>query len=189
MKISVVIDSNAWNFLFDRNIDLRSELPPEDFALYIMREVEIEISAIPDLGKDGSEKRSLKQYIHESIAQNQVVTTATFGFAEANPADGPATYAGFGRGTFQSDKEHHWYAREEIQSSLLGKPKKGSGLSANQADTAVSAASFDSIVLTCDKKNGPISKAKENGGMVVFLSDELLSLESLQQVLRSVAGK
>ncbi|MCK0754427.1 hypothetical protein, partial [Chromohalobacter japonicus] len=126
---------------------------------------------------------------YESIAQNQVVTTATFGFGEANPSDGPATYAGFGQGTFQSDKERRWYAREEIHSSLHGKPKKGSGLTANQADAAVSAASFDSIVLTCDKKTGPISKAKENGGMIVFLSDELLSSESLQQIVRSVAGR
>ena len=189
MTISVLIDSNAWNFLFDRNIDLSCELPREDFALFITREVEIEIGAIPDDGKDRSDKRPLKRYIYESIAQNQVTTTATFGFSEANPADGPATYAGFGQGTFQSEKERDWYAREQIKSYFLGKSKKGSGLSANQADTAVSAASFDCVVLTCDKKKGPIAEAKEAGGWIVFLSDELLASQSLQQIVHSIARK
>ena len=189
MTISVLIDSNAWNFLFDRSIDLGCELPPEDFALFITREVEIEIGAIPDDGKDGLDKGPLKRYIHENIAKNQVTTTATFGFAEANPADGPATYAGFGQGTFQSEKERNWYHQERIKSFVFGKPKKGSGLSANQADAAVSAASFDCIVLTCDKKSGPIAEAENSGGKVVFLSDTLLESQSLQLILRAIVNK
>ncbi len=189
MAISVLIDSNAWNFFFDRNINLSCELPPEDFILFITREVEIEIGAIPDDGKDGLDKRPLKRYIHESITRNRVMTTATFGFAEANPANGPATYAGFGHGTFQSEKERDWYAGEKIKSYILGKPKKGSGLSANQADTAVSAASFDCVVLTCDMKNGPISEAKKAGGKIVFLSDTLLASQSLKLILYSIANK
>jgi len=187
MTISVQVDSNAWNFFFDRNIDLSRELPSEDFTLFITREVEIEIGAIPDDGKDGLDKRPLKRYIHESITRNQVMTTATFGFAEANPADGLGTYAGFGHGTFQSEKERDWYAREKVKSNILGKPKKGSGLSANQADTAVSAASFDCIVLTCDMKSGPISEAEKAGGKVVFLSDTLLASQSLKLILHSIA--
>ncbi len=189
MKISVVIDSNAWNFLFDRNINLYRELPPEEFACFVPREVEIEIEAIPDVGKDGSDKGPLKRYIRESIARNQVETTAVFGFAEANPAAGPATYAGFGEGTFQSDNERDWYASPKIRSYLLGKPKKGSGLSANEADTAVSAASFISIVLTCDRKSGPIVEAEKGGGRVVFLSDALLKSPSLRVFLKSIAIK
>lgn len=189
MKISVVIDSNAWNFLFERNIQLHCELPPEEFACFVPREVEIEIDAIPDVGKDGSDKRPLKQYIQESIARNRVGTTATFGFAEANPVDGPATYAGFGQGTFQSEDEREWYAGDKIRAYLLGKPIKGSGLSANQADVAVSTASFNSIVLTCDKKGGPITEATRAGGCVVFLSDSFLRPQSLRLHLKSIMYK
>lgn len=188
MTISVLIDSNAWDFLFDRAIDINLELPPEDFSLFITREVEIEIDAIPDV-KKGIDKRPLKQYIRDSITQNQVRITATFGFAEANPVDGPATYAGFGQGTFQSGKERDWYGKEKIRGYILGKSKKGSGLSDNQADAAVAAASFDCVVLTCDKKSGPISEAAESGGNVIFLSDALLEAQSLGQILRSFENK
>jgi hypothetical protein len=183
MTVSVLIDSNAWNFLFDRAIDINRELPCEEFAIFITREVEIELNAIPDIGKDGLDKRPLKQYIQDSIARNRVTTTATFGFAEANPTDGPATYAGFGQGTFQSDKDRAWYGREKTQEYILGKSKKGSGLSGNQTDASVAASSFHCIVLTCDKKGGPITEAANTGGKVIFLSEACLTLQSLKQML------
>lgn len=187
MAISLIIDSNAWNFFFAKNFDFYCELPPEEFTLYITREVEIEIGAIPDDGICGVDKRPLKRYIHESIRRNQIVTTATSGFAEANPSDGPATYAGFGQGTFQSEDERDWYSNEKIQSYIIGKPKKKSGLTHNQTDAAVALASFAGILLTCDKNGGPIAEAKKSGGNVVFLSDGLLASQSLQVTLRNIA--
>ncbi len=188
MTISVLIDNNAWNFFFVKNFDFRQELPAEEFSLFINREVEIEIEAIPDDGKDGVDKRALKRYIHESILSNKIVTTATFGFAEANPSDGPGIYLGFGKGTFQSDKERDWYSEEKIKSYIIGKSKRNSGLTHNQADAAVAFASFGSIVLTCDKKTGPIAEAKKSGGNVVFLSDDLLASQSLRLTLFAIAS-
>nr|WP_181374743.1 hypothetical protein [Polaromonas sp. E10S]AWD71954.1 hypothetical protein pE10SP1_p007 [Polaromonas sp. E10S] len=188
MTISVMLDSNAWNFLFDRAIDINHELPPEEFAIFITREVEIEICAISNDGKDGCDKRLLKQYIQDSVALNRVRTSATFGFAEANPAEGPAAYGGFGQATLQSDQDRDWYKREKTQASILGKPKKGSGLSGNQADAAVAASSFHCIVLTCDKKRGLISEAAELGGKVLFLSDDHLASQSLKQILFSMGS-
>lgn len=187
MTISVHIDSNAWNFLFNNKIDINQELPSEEFKLFITREVEIEICTIPDEGTDGSDKQSLKQYIWDSLSRNCVRTTATFGFAEANPVDGPAVYAGFGHGTFQSSKHRAWYSQEKVRNSILGKKKKRSGLSGNQADAAVAVAASDSVVLTCDKKPGPIREASEQGGKVIFLSDVLLENQSLGEVVRSKA--
>lgn len=182
MTISILIDSNAWNFLFEREIDINCELPPDEFAIFITREVEVELNAIPDIGKDGHEKRLLKEYIRGSIAQNSVRTTATFGFAEANPTDGPATYAGF-QGTFQSDSERAWYGREKIQKLIRGKSKKGSGLSGNQADASVAASSFQCLVLTCDKRGGPIAEAANTGGKIIFLSEAAMASQSLKQLL------
>jgi len=188
MTIPVQIDSNAWNFLFEHAIDIGLALPREQFRLYITREVEIELSAIPDEGKDGADKRPLKQYIKDSLTRNHVRATMTFGFAEANPVDGPATYGGFGQGTFQSDQERAWRAQDKIQGYIVGKSKRGSGLSGNQADTAVAAASFHSVVLTCDKKAGPIPEAVKQGGNVIFLTDALLETDSLTEIVRSAAG-
>jgi hypothetical protein len=185
MAISVQIDSNAWNFLFEHAVDLNRALPPEEFKHFITREVEIEILAIPDDGKDG-DKRPLKQYIGNGIARNDISTTMLFGFAEANPVDGPATYGGFNQGTFQSEQECVWRNQEKIQGYVLGKPKKGSGLNGNQADAAVAAASFHTVVLTCDKKAGPILEAKKQGGKVIFLTDALLEANSLSQIVRSI---
>lgn len=185
MTIPVQIDSNAWNFLFDHKIDINRELPLEQFELFITREVEIEICAIPDEGKDGADKRPLKQYIRDSLAQNCVRTTATFGFAEANPVGGPAVYAGFGQGSFQSGKQRAWYSQDKVRGYILGKPIKGSGLSGNKADAAVAAASFDCVALTCDKKAGPILEASGQGGKVIFLSEDLLRNKSLAEIVRS----
>lgn len=188
MKISVLLDSNAWNFFHERLIDLSEVLPPEDFSFFITPELRAELDAIPDEGKDGIDKRPLKQYIRASIYRNKVTTTGTFGFAEANPANGPATIVGFGQGTFQSNLERDWYGESEIKSYLIGKPVRKSGLTNNQADVAVSAASFSCIVLSCDKKKGPIQKAAISGGKVVFLSDDLLARQPLRLHLHTVAN-
>jgi hypothetical protein len=47
MTIDVHLDSNVWNFLFDRRIDLSDELPAPEFRLLIPREIELEIQPIP----------------------------------------------------------------------------------------------------------------------------------------------
>ncbi|MDR3409920.1 MAG: hypothetical protein P4L87_03080 [Formivibrio sp.] len=111
----------------------------------------------------------------------------TFGFAEANSVDGPATYGGFDQGTFQSEKEYDWYRK--IEKYIIGKPKKRSGLSANQADAEIAAASFSGVVLTLDKKSGPIPEAKKQGGKIIYLSDNLLAAQSLGEICRSFENK
>ena len=55
--INVFIDSNVWNFLFERQIDLAVDLPPDKFCLCHTREVELENGAIPP------EKAELKAFI------------------------------------------------------------------------------------------------------------------------------
>lgn len=154
----------------------------------MVREVEIEIAAIPDQGKDGTDNRPLKKYIQDSVDRNHIATTTIFGFFEANPApdfnqqNNLVRFTGFGQGTFQSDTERDWYSRVDIQGQIIGKSKRGSGLTKNEADASVGAASYHSLVLTCDSKMGPISIAAESGGKVCFLSAPLDS-ELLKQSL------
>lgn len=183
MTIPVIIDSCAWNYLFEHGIDLASELPREKFVLFMPREVEIEIGCIPDDGKDGEgknsvDKRLLKAYIRNSIEANRVHTTSVFGFASLEP-DGSLskiqTYGGFNQGTFQSDDDRTWYASKSLRQHFPCNRIQNSGLGKNQTDASLAVRSFDSIVLTNERKgkSGPLSIAVEQGGHVVYLRDEV----------------
>jgi hypothetical protein len=137
MKTAVFIDSCAWNYLFERRIDLAEAFPPDEYTLAVTREVEIVIAAIPDKGKDGADKVKLKAYIRESIERNRVRTTSVFGFATRKP-DGTLSkvqvYGGFGHETWQSDADRRWYGSNEVKGILHGKGKRKSELSDNRAD-------------------------------------------------------
>jgi hypothetical protein len=165
-RIAVTLDNNVWDFLFLRELDLASELPLDQFAIFITREVEIETSAIP---ADPS-KTALKDYIARTRLNCDIRTTSVFGFAAAGP--GPQRLGGFGQGTWQSRTEGEFYSAIRDQ-YLIGKPEKNSQLMDNEADAAVAAKSFSSIVLTCElpKKTGPLRFAAENGGQILYLMD------------------
>ncbi len=164
MTISLTIDCNAWDCFFNKGMNLAVELPPGEFRLFMPREIEIEIQAIPDVSKDGRSNQALKEYVYKTITRHSVTTTGHFGFAEAG------CYSGFNQGTFMSDNERNWYATA-IPKHVLGKKRTGSGLTKNMADTAVAASSFHSAVLTADSKGGPIKDAYKLGGKVIYLHD------------------
>ena len=150
-RIAITLDNNVWNFLFDRKIDLASELPPDHFAISITRELEIETLAIPA----HPSKASLKEYIAKTIDDCQIRTTSVFGFA--SEGSGLQRVGGFDQGTWQPQTETEFYAAVRNQ-YLIGKPEKNCQLTDNEADAAVAAKSFLSIVLTCElpKKTGPL---------------------------------
>lgn len=150
-------------FLFDRNLDLSVELPKEDFCLCLTREAEFEIPPIPH------EKADLKHFIDETIKKCTIETRRYFGFAD--PAQ-PATeqrVGGFNQGYWASKEEATFI---EQQKTKLGKSKSPmTRLYKNEADIAIAARAIHSIVLTLDRKNGPINESYKNGGKVVFLND------------------
>ncbi|MFZ6722897.1 hypothetical protein [Undibacterium sp. Ji49W] len=183
MTISVTLDANVWNYLFNSKICLVDELPPEFFSLYQTREVEIEIEEIPNFGKDSSDKQALKEYIGRSIQASNVITSAIFGFAEASATGGPVIYAGFGQGTFESEQERAWREREETKRFMNAKSRRPTGLAKNEADVSVAVASLSSVVITADKKAGPISDAAKNGGRVLYLDDVIASGLSLSEFI------
>ena len=171
MKISIVIDGSAWNYLFKNSIDLLIALPPEKFDVFIPREVEIELRATPEISKGGHSNAAFKQYVSDTIESRQVSTSAIFGFAEASDPSGVHRYAGFGQGTFASDAERAYYDHAVTRQHVLGRPTRPSGLTQREADAALAASSFHSVVLTCDKKKGPIKDAPKQGGKVIYLDD------------------
>ena len=164
-KIAITLDNNVWDFLFDRGIDLASELPSEDFAVFITREVEIEELAI---NPDDASKTALKDYIARTIVSRDIRTTSVFGFASDGP--GPQRVGGFDQGTWQSQTEAEFYAAIGEQ-YLIGKSETHSLLTKNEGDAAVAAQSFFSMALTCERpnKSGPLRFAAEHGGKVLYL--------------------
>lgn len=165
-KIAITIDSNAFNFFYERNINLAEELPKAHFILFISSEIDIEISATPKV----PEKSGLRKYIENTIKICEIETTSVFGFALDDP--GPQRYGGFDQGTFQSQTEEEFYS-EISKPYLIGKSNTNSQLSRNEGDASVAVKSFYSILITCEKreKSGPIRYASEHGGKVLYLRE------------------
>lgn len=164
-KIGVTLDNNVWNFLFFGNLDLALELPPDRFAIFMTRQVEIEAEAIPNTPL----KTPLKEYITHTIESCNIKSTSVFGFASEGTKK--QRVGGFGQGVWQSRTETEFY--EAIQQYLASDKEMGSELSKNEGDAAVAAQSFFSIVLTCEspKNGGPLRFACENGGKVPCLQN------------------
>jgi hypothetical protein len=157
--ISVSLDNNILDFLFDRrdSIRLDQEFPRAQFCLFIPREVEIEHRAIPE-----QRRADLKQFIRDTIDSCGIKTTGYFGFATAEPQ----RFMPFGHGTFISLEE---VARLEVLRKQFIKPKlKGSGLAHNETDISLANSAFSSVVVTADK-SPPLRFAAERGGKVVVL--------------------
>lgn len=175
-------------------MDLSDVFPSPEYALYITREVEIELEAIPDVDKDGVEKAGLKNYIKNSLEKSHVVTTSVFGFASVEP-DGSLSkvqvFGGFDQGAFQSQEDRRWYQSDEVRGLLEGKSKRTSGLTRNQADASLAVRSFGSIIVTNESRatNGPLRLAANQGGAVVYLHEAEQSGLSLPAYIAAIVGE
>ncbi|HUW29033.1 MAG TPA: hypothetical protein VMV97_10535 [Sulfuriferula sp.] len=172
MKTTLYIDSCAWNYLHDNNVDLSTELPTDQYAIRLTSEVEIEVSKIPD------DKRSLKEYIQTSIHKNSITTTRVFGFLTLEPDGTPSktqVYGGFNQGTFQSEEDRQYYASSDTKKYLIGKKPTNSGLGKNQADASLAVRATNSVIITNEEpnKSGPLRSAAQSGGKIVYLRAEV----------------
>jgi len=165
MTISIFIDGSAWNVLCNQEIDLNAELPPDKFSIFSTNEVNIEIDATPDAGKDGVSKIKYKRYIAKAFEDRQIPPDSPFGF---NTGPGPQRFSPFNQGTFQSDQHREWYARPE--NKKYGKVNPATGLAKHEADASLAVHAFESIILTNDKEPGPLKRSIKEGGKVVLLS-------------------
>lgn len=196
MKTPIYIDSCAWNYLHENGINLASELPPDEYEVYITREVEIELASIPDIGLNGNDKLPLKEYIHRTLAERSIKTTSVFGFRTLEVDGTPSkvqVYSGFGQGTFQSKEDRHYYSLPDTKKHLIDKSKSKSGLGRNQADASLAVRAKRAVILTNEgpEKSGPLRTAAQNGGKVVYLNNQVRpSGLSLGQFLADfLAGK
>jgi hypothetical protein len=188
MTTNVSIDSCAWNYLFEHQVNIAEVFPSDEYTLSVTREVEIELSEIPDK----ADKQALKVYIAESIATHNVQTTSVFGFAEACSVKQDGTevhvYGGFGQGTFESDADRDWYGSNDVKRLLHDKAKRPTGLGNDEADASLAVRSFDSIILTKESpmKKGPLFLAATQGGRIVYLDEIEKSGLSLKEYIASI---
>ncbi len=172
MQTTVFIDGNVWDFLLERKIDLATELPADEFRIFITREAEFEIALMP------SEKKS---FAEATIASCDIKTDTFFGFNDDKIPSSEQRIAGFDQGRWASEKELAFMA--ELNSAL--KPTmRPTKLYKNEADISLAARSFHAVVLTLDDKKGPLSEAYRQGGSVVFLTDYGKSGLSLREFIR-----
>ncbi len=158
----VYLDSNVWDLLFTRKIDLAQALPEPEFRILITREAEFEIPPIPE------EKAELKAFIASTIDWCGIETDRLFGFADPTWPTNKQRVGGFDEGRWAQPEElafiERWRAR------MTGKFRK-TGLYKHEADVSLAARSFTGVVLTLDMKTGPLKQAFNEGGNVVFLAD------------------
>ena len=187
MPISVYIDNNVWDLLFELKIDLSTELPDDEFRLCLTREAEFEIPPIPD------EKIELKKFIIDSIERARVKTVPFFGFYDENlPASEPR-FAGFDKGVFAEESQAKFIKhqcdkkKDEEEKNKGGKDKKRpTGLFKDEADIAIASRSLIDVIITLDTKNGPIRYAYQEGGCVVYLNEFKQSHLSLSDFIKSM---
>jgi hypothetical protein len=163
--INVFLDSNVWNFLFEpqRQIDLADALPSDKFRLYLTREVELENGAINPSVKP--EKAALKAFIAATIANCGIQTDTMFGFGDPNLPGDEQRVGGMGR--FASHEDYALTTRQV----RIARKRRSTPLYPDEADIGLAARAARTVVLSRDKKRGPLNDARQRGGKVVFLTD------------------
>lgn len=99
MAVSIYLDTNVWDFLFERQLDLEVELPSDEFCICITREAEFEIPPIPD------GKAELKMFIEATIARCGIQTNSFFGFYDDRLPQNEQRVGGFDEGRWASPEE------------------------------------------------------------------------------------
>ena len=174
--IDVFIDHNVWHLFFALQLDVIAELPRDEFRICITREAEFEIAAT------GAARPALKAYIDNAIARCGITTNSYFGFyCESVPQD-EQRVGGWNVGRWASTRELEFIGQ---QKRWLRQGKRKTKLYANEADISLAARSLVSIVLTCDKRPGPLRDAYDQGGRVIYLNDFETSGLSLRAYIKA----
>lgn len=141
--LSVYLDNNVWDFLYDHRIDLADALPRDRFRLAITREAEFEIPLIP------ASKAGLKNFIADTIARCTIRTDSLFGFYDETLPDNEQRYGGFDFGRWASQEELDLLAQQRLP---LNPIKRKTGLYKDEADRALALRAIHSVVLSLDEK-------------------------------------
>jgi hypothetical protein len=168
-RIPVFLDNCVWDLLFELKLDLAKELPGGRFKLFIVRETEFEIAPI------GPKNPKLSKFVDDTISKAGIRTSRVFGFEDSRHLE-EQRVGGFGEagdsavgGVFAESDE------TEFEAALVGRypqrdKKVSTHLYPNETDIALAVRSLRSVVLTLDKKKGPLLDALKRGGKIVYLN-------------------
>jgi len=179
MPISVYIDNNVWDFLFNSKIDLSVALPSEEFCICITREAEFEIPPIQNI------KPELKEFIKTSIKKCDISTDSFFGLYDETVSQSEQRVDGLDVGRLASQEEIAFMDQQRTPLKLRHQKKSlKTKLYKDEADISIAARSFHSVVLSFDGKGGPINDAYKQGGKVIFLTNFEQSNLSLSDFIK-----
>ncbi|EDM25469.1 hypothetical protein LNTAR_25410 [Lentisphaera araneosa HTCC2155] len=176
-KITIYLDNNIWDFLFENQINIHDEFPTELFDICITKEVSFETEAI----KNQQEKI---EFIR-SARDRGVKVRSLFGFKDERHSEEKQRSGGWDEGFWSCSEIENFRATLKERFSREDQAKKAStDLYKNEADIDLAARSVVDIVLSLDEKrgstNGPLNVAFEAGHNIVFLTDFLPQSESLR---------
>lgn len=163
MKTEIFLDNNIFDLLYDKNINLLSELSPIEYSFHIIKEINYEIEPIPHKEK--------KLFI-QNLVNNHISIESYFGFYNNDHPSNMQRCGGFNEGKFfslsRNKKELDFLNKHK---SYISQTLKNSGLYHNETDLALAAKSFNDnqYVITLNVNGGPLKKAYEEGGKVILL--------------------
>lgn len=174
--IKVIIDNNVWDYLKEKSIDIKKELPPEEFIIVSTKGVWIETSFTED---NKNVDKDLSFFIKNEKYKiiDEVTSAFAFSSKDTTGAGNDTTGGGFSGldckdqgGGFFSIEQSVFYEKNRNHNECK---KKKTGLFKNEADVELAAYSFEYVVLTNDKNNkGPLKRAsKRNNTGIVFLNE------------------
>ncbi|MBW4210784.1 hypothetical protein [Enterobacter asburiae] len=169
---NIIIDSNAWNFLFDSGISLSSpELSP--YVFQITREISREMEELN--GKAGKEAL-YKFFCDETIPLEDPLVY--LGFDEPDIPEDEHRFGGFGVGGFGSVHQNDFLEKtlRQIKSSKRGI------YYGNEADRLIGSRGFqNTYILTEDgSKSGPL---KEASNIIPISHKQLMTVQEFRDHL------
>jgi len=129
----------------------------------VTREAEFENRPIPP------EKVALRQYIMSTIARCEIATDIYFGFYNQGLPARDQRFGGFNHSRWATPQEVEFIVEERKR--WHRDSMRRTRLYTNEADIALGARSLHSVVLTLDRKPGPLLDALNQGGRVLFLNE------------------
>lgn len=148
--ITVYIDNNIWDLVFQQGIFLDECFPSDKFSLTINKHGWYEIEQTTDPEK----RERLKKYVSSYVERGVVKEDYIFGFYNPSVPASEQRRSGFGMGRFGDKKENE--ERKRLSKIFGGKGKRKSSMIINkqEADIELGALSTNSYVITLDKKMG-----------------------------------
>lgn len=162
MRKKLYFDNNAWDILFEFNVNINSELPSSEYEILITKEAEFEIPGMP------AEKRD---YVDKSMKLSDVKTDIYFGHYNPALPSNEQRVTGYGSlGNNEAGGRYATIAEDGFlknESSTISKIKKKTGLFGNEADVSLGARSLIEVVVTGDDKKALKRARARWGGSII----------------------